>query len=78
MNTIQADQSQKDSDTKKCPFCSELIKSEATKCRFCNEWLNRKCPFCSEIIQSGAMKCRFCNEWLNKESHKVIERSEKS
>jgi uncharacterized RDD family membrane protein YckC len=24
-----------------CPFCKELIIKEATKCRFCGEWLNK-------------------------------------
>lgn len=27
-------------DTKKCPYCGEVIKSTAKKCRFCGEWLD--------------------------------------
>ena len=26
-------------DTKRCPFCAEEIRSEATRCKFCGSWL---------------------------------------
>ncbi len=29
---------------KPCPFCSEDIQESATKCRFCNEWLDGRQP----------------------------------
>ena len=30
--------------TKKCPYCGELISAEAKKCRYCGEWLTEESP----------------------------------
>lgn len=60
-------------ETKKCPYCGEIILSTAKKCRHCGEWLNDAnqsstkknlipCPVCGEMIEEGALICPHCNE----------------
>ena len=41
-------------DTKHCPFCNEIIKAEAIKCRFCGEFLTENNPEYIKIIESKA------------------------
>jgi len=36
---------------KKCPFWAESIQEDATKCRFCGEWLNKK-PISDKLTEA--------------------------
>lgn len=61
-------------ELKKCPYCNELIKIDAKKCKFCKKWIDKiqedlnefkKCPYCFEDIHLNAKKCRYCNSNIN-------------
>lgn len=58
---------------KKCPHCAEVVKQEATVCRFCHKSLEPEkslvrpvsawqpyCPSCKFILDKGATECPSC------------------
>ena len=56
---------------RECPFCKEMIKASATKCRYCESSITPErpdhggvCPFCKESIKPDAVKCKYCKSDL--------------
>ena len=56
-----------DSGEKKCPFCAEIIKIEAVKCRFCGSALGHGDGTTSNVAAvptPAALACEKCNVQL--------------
>jgi hypothetical protein len=56
-----------EADERECPFCKELIKASAVKCRYCRSSVTPDlpdhggtCPFCKEAVKTDAITCRYC------------------
>ena len=62
-------------ETKRCPYCGEVILAVAKKCKHCGEWLVPKepvkekkmieCPICGEDVEEGTDVCPYCHERIN-------------
>jgi Double zinc ribbon len=58
-------------ETRQCPYCKELIKSEAVKCKHCGSAVSPErpshggsCPYCKEQVHPEAIKCKHCKSSL--------------
>ena len=58
-------------ETKRCPYCGEVILAVAKKCKHCGEWLKEdpkeyiRCSVCGEKVEKGQERCPLCNEPLH-------------
>ncbi len=56
----------------KCPFCNNLVSSEAEFCEHCNESLKIQCPYCKEYINVNDRICPFCSTKLRTNSISIL------
>ena len=47
---------------RKCPFCAELVKSEAIVCKHCSKDIGKECPQCKQQNVIDASKCIHCDK----------------
>jgi len=60
---------------RQCPCCCETISAQATKCKYCGQFLIEEkskykdavCPICHETISSSDLKCEHCNSIITPE-----------
>jgi len=53
---------------RRCPFCAELIKSEAIVCKHCSKEIGKECPQCKQQNVIDASKCIHCDKLFENSS----------
>jgi hypothetical protein len=53
---------------RRCPFCAELIKSEAIVCKHCSKDIGKECPQCKQQNVIDASKCIHCGKLFENSS----------
>jgi hypothetical protein len=59
-------------DSRECPYCRELVRKDAVKCKYCRSFLTPEkpahggeCPYCKESIHPEATRCMHCGSDLS-------------
>ena len=61
----------KEIEDRACPYCKEMVKANAIKCKHCHSSIAPEqpqhegtCPYCKESINPEAIKCKHCQTML--------------